>query len=438
MDKRLYLAPSEAYPLTELSDVPLVRVPMVEHSPLPFIKKRAVVAEGALIATHTSPNIGDLHAPFTGTVKDLTSQYIAIEALPEEKSDLPPAVSGTASASAAAAGQAFADGPEQNPEAETAAEDAAKAAPATAAPMGGGRFNQASVSFDGLNREELAVILKSLGVSVRQFARRSRMFVINALNPEPGMLYTQELLASYRHTLEAGLGLLKRLSGSEEYVLVLPEGSPHTLEGTTPRYVKPVYPISLTRPLALKLTGKEYTGNITVVRLHALFSLGMVAQSGMPLTRILTTALGRNYLAPLGTPVETFFAVAGTAPEEGDTVIIGGAMRGTAIANLSRGLGKMDEAVLLARKGTRPALEDNPCIGCGACVRVCPMRLRPNMLSRLAEFEQYEACRKEHIDACTECGMCGYVCPTCRPMQQYFRIAKFRLGIRSFQHTQGI
>lgn len=435
MDKRLHLAPSGVYPVTELTDVPLVRVPLVEHSPLPFVKKRVVVAEGALLATHSSPNIGDLHAPFTGTIKDVTSQFIAIEALPEEKSDLPPPVSGTASTSAAGVQDAE-NGNGQNNDMQSTTEDVAPA-PAEP-PKGGGRFNQASVSFDGLNREELSIILKSLGVSVRQFARRSRMFVINGLNPEPGMLHTHELLASYRHTLEAGLGLLKRLSGSEEYILALPEDSPHALEGTTPRYVKPVYPISLTRPLALKLTGKEYTGNITVVRLHALFSLGMVAQSGMPLTRILTTALGRNYLAPLGTPVGTFFSVAGVAPEDGDTVIIGGAMRGTAIANLSRGLGKSDEAVLLAQKGTRPALEDNPCIGCGACVSVCPMRLRPNMLSRLAEFEQYEACRKEHIDACTECGMCGYVCPTCRPMQQYFRIAKFRLGIRSFQHTQGM
>ena len=428
MDKRLHLAPSGVYPVTELTGVPLVRVPLVEHSPLPFVKKRAVVAQGALIATHSSPNIGDLHAPFTGTVKDVTASFIAIEALPEERPELPAAVCGTVSASAAGTARQGAD----------AEKEAEGPAAAPVVPKGGGRFTQAAVSFDGLNREELSIVLKSLGISVRQFARRSRMFVINALNPEPGMLYTQELLASYRHTLEAGLGLLKRLSGSEEYILALPEGSPHALEGTTPRYVKPVYPISLTRPLALKLTGKEYTGNITVVRLHALFSLGIVAQSGMPLTRILTTALGRNYLAPLGTPVETFFSVAGATPEDGDTVIIGGAMRGTAIANLARGLGKSDEAVLLAKKGTRPALEDNPCISCGACVSVCPMRLRPNTLSRLAEFEQYEACRKEHIDACTECGMCGYVCPTCRPMQQYFRIAKFRLGIRSFQHIQGM
>ena len=412
MDKRLHLAPAGEYPIVELTDVPVVRVPMVEHAPMTFVKKRVVVAEGALIATHSSPNIGDLHAPFTGTIKDVTPHFIEIEALPAA----PPAEAGAAATSALDA----------------------DVAPVAAEPKGGGRFNQASVSFDGLNREELSIILKSLGVSVRQFARRSKLFVINALNPEPGMLYTQELLASHRHTLEAGLGLLKRLSGSEEYVLALPEGSPHTLTGTTPRYVKPIYPISLTRPLALKLTGKEYSGNITVVRLHALFSLGMVAQSGSPLTRILTTALGRNYLAPLGTLATTFFAAAGTMPEEGDTVIIGGAMRGTAIANLSRGLGKMDEAVLLAKKGTRPALEDNPCIGCGACVSVCPMRLRPNMLSRYAEFEQYESCRKEYLDACTECGMCGYVCPTCRPMQQYFRIAKFRLGIRSFQHTQGL
>ena len=405
MDKRFMLSPGERCLITVLDGISLVRVPLAEHDVPKHIKKRAHVAAGECIATHTSPNIGDLHAPFGGVIKDVTSAYIEIEAA------APPAQ-------------------EKAGEAPEGKDAAAPAAPVASAPV-------SPVSFDGLDAVALGKVLKTLGISVRPFIRPCDVFIINALNPEPGMLYTQEMLASYMPTVEAGFALAQRLSGSPKYVLALPENSPITLQGATPHHVRAVYPISLARPLIRAITGKEHTGRITLVRLHNLFLLGLVAQSGLPLTHTVITALGKNYLAPVGTPLSVFFDQAGFHPEPGDSVIIGGAMRGSAVAGITRGIGKGDDAMQLVKKGSMPPLEDNPCIGCGACVSVCPVRLRPNMLSRYAEFEQYENCRKEFIDVCIECGMCGYICPACRPMQQYFRMAKHHLGIRSHQHVLG-
>ncbi len=439
MDARFILSPGGRREMTVLDGVSLVRIPLDDHDAV--VKKRALVNRGTLIATHSSPNVGDMHAPFAGTVKEVTPAFIEIEALPPEAAQTPGGEAAAPARTSAESKEAQAEVPEEGQAAPARAAKAsaegkeapAKAAKTPAVPPP----SPAPVSFDGLDAVQLGKALKELGIPVRLFNRPARLFIINGLNPEPGMLYAEELLGWHRATLEAGLALARRLSDAPRFVLALPEGSPHSLPGADAHYVKPVYPVSLSYPLIRAVTGKERPEDITVLRLHALFALGLVAESGLPLTRAVTTALGQNYLAPVGTPVSAFFDRQGLRPEPGDTVLLGGAMRGAAIAGTSRGIGKGDDAVQFIKKGALPPLEDTPCIGCGACVHICPVRLRPNMLSRYAEFGLYESCRKEHIEVCIECGLCGYICPSCRPMQQYFRMAKHHLGLISLQHRLG-
>ncbi len=393
IDKGFTLDPGKPCPVTVLEDVKLVRLQFGERTPLKSLKKRTRVARGALLAEHSSPNVGDMHASIDGVITDLTSTFVEIsyEAAP----------------------------PAQEADAAKAGDLAQPVQP---------------VSFEGLDEIELGKLLKKLGVAIRPFTRPCELFIINGINPEPGMLYTQELLDAYLPELEAGFALLRRLNNAPEYILALPQGSKASLQGASVRQVAAVYPGSLARPLIKTITGQEQTKHVTLVRLHDLFQLGLVARSGLPLTHTVSTVFGKNYLAPLGTPVQSFLDLQGLTVQPGDSLILGGAMRGVAISGMRRGLRKADDAIQLIRKGSRPELSDNPCINCGLCLYVCPMRLRPNMLSRYAEFEQYESCRKEFLGTCIECGMCGWVCPACRPMQQYFRMAKLQLGLSTFQH----
>ena len=399
MDKRFILVPSGPCPITVLEDITLVRLQLGERTPVKSVKKRARVVKGALLAEHTSPNQGDMHAPFDGVIKEVTATFIEIEHEAPKSED-------------ASAGESK----------KTAAPDSDLTKPVEPA------------SFDGLDDVALGMALKRLGIAIRPFTRPCELFIINCLNPEPGMLYTQELLASYMPVIEAGFAMARRLNNAPKFLLAVPEGSSAILEGASSVHVKPVYPNSLARPLIRAVTGKEVTRHVTLVRLHNIFQLGLVAQSGLPLTHSVTTAFGNNYYAPLGTPVGAFLDQAGVKPQQGDSIILGGAMRGVSISGIKRGLRKVDDSMELIRKGSRPEFADNPCINCGACVSVCPMRLRPNMLSRYSEFEQYESCRKENIQTCIECGMCGWVCPSLRPMQQHFRMAKMNLGLSTFQH----
>ena len=376
----------ERKPFVEYTPKGSVYVMLHGHIVEPTVKKRTFVQKGTLLAVHGSPNVGDAHATVDGIVANITDQHVEIT----------PAV----------------------------------------APEGAALHTIEPVSFAGLEGVALAAELKKLGVNVRPFTRPCETFIVNGINPEPGMEYSEELLHTCKETLEAGLVLAKRLSHAKEYLLVVPDGDRSKLDGATRRTIRAEYPNSLARPLIKAITGKESSANITLVRLHSLYLLGLVAQSGLPLTQTVLTAQGLNVTTALGTSVSELLTLAKADPESGDTILLGGAMRGRALANGLVGIDQDDSAVLRVPKGTQPSLEDNPCIGCGACVYACPMRLRPNMLSRYAEFEQYANCKKEYIELCIECGLCGYVCPACRPMQQYFRMAKHALGLTVFQHVK--
>jgi electron transport complex protein RnfC len=406
MKKNLFdLTPEERLPFTVLTekDVPLVRRPLIKQSPLKSIKKRARVAKGSLLAVNVNPDRGDIHSPIDGIVRDVTPRYVEIEYDPLPARDAAPAPSG---------------------------EDAAK--PAEDIPD-----KVEPVSLDGLDSAALAAALKKLGVTTKFFTKPCDVFIINGLSTEPGVRFVPELLASQLDILQAGFNLLRRLNPAKNFILVTPPGCEAKLQGASVYQAPAIYPYTLRMPLVRRILGQDDAENVGFTRLFRLHQMGQVAVSGLPLTRMAITVMGKNYLAPLGTPLETFFDLHGITPEEGDTVILGGLMRGSAMATLHRGIGRPDEGVQFIKKGSMPYLQDNPCFHCGSCVNVCPMRLRPNMLSRYAQYRDYAGCRKQHLDLCIECGMCGYVCPACRPMQQYFRMAKFNLGIPSLQHLAG-
>ena len=68
------------------------------------------------------------------------------------------------------------------------------------------------------------------------------------------------------------------------------------------------------------------------------------------------------------------------------------------------------------------------CIRCAKCVSVCPMGLEPYLLSALAEHGEFERMEDESIMDCIECGSCQYTCPAYRPLLDYCRLGKDRVG----------
>ena len=131
-----------------------------------------------------------------------------------------------------------------------------------------------------------------------------------------------------------------------------------------------------------------------------------------------------NPRVSLGTRLGEVLAAAGLTPAEGDKVVAGGWPRGHAQDSLESAVDPGVDALLLIAAAEIVAWSDEPCINCGACTAVCPVRLQPQLLGRCAESGRFDRAEKFSAMNCIECGLCASVCTGRRPLLQLLRMAR--------------
>ncbi len=352
------------------------------------VKKKAVVHSGMLLAEHPSIEKGDLFSPIYGEITEINERSIFISALPQ-----PP------------------DTPEVEP---------------------------VDLLQEGLEGDELVMRCKKMGLNTRSLGCRCETLIINGLNPDPGVTWTEPMLNSHIRTFHAAMELHRRMGRFKNVILAIPQGSHLSYDGVKTVHVPAEYPNSLNPLLIKNVTGEENPEGFGCIGLHNLWSLGRVGRTGLPLTETVIT-IGSyehsgNYIVKDGSTVGELLDFARIALKDHDTVVRGGPLRGESVDRLDRSITKGTYGLFVVEAGTIPPMEGHSsCINCGACVLICPARLSPSNLSRYAEFALHERCRKEHIDICMDCGLCGYVCIARRPVLQYIRLAKQKLAEKDAQ-----
>ncbi len=282
---------------------------------------------------------------------------------------------------------------------------------------------------------ELVPILKKMGLNTKSLGQKCDTLIINCLNPDPGVCWAEPMLLTHVRHFMTGLDMLRRLSTARRIVLAVPEDFKQLkfsdLEVAT---VPSHYPASINDLVIKAVTGQERPNNVGIVGVHNVWSLGRVAITRRPLIETVIT-IGSlhhngNYIVYDGSTVGELFDFAGVQLHSGDTIVRGGPLRGESIDRLDRSITKGAIGLFLVEKGTIPPMEGHsPCVSCGSCVSICPARLRPDLLSRYAEFGLHQRSLEQHISCCLECGLCGYVCIARRPVLQYIRLSKYLLHI---------
>ncbi|MBK6963413.1 MAG: electron transport complex subunit RsxC [Bacteroidales bacterium] len=158
-------------------------------------------------------------------------------------------------------------------------------------------------------------------------------------------------------------------------------------------------------------------------------------QKNKPLIDRVVTVTGKslkkpsNLLVRIGTPVNQLIDFAGGLPEDTGKVINGGPMMGKALTSLEVPVVKGTSGILILPENESRRIPVINCIRCARCISVCPMGLEPVLLAQLSENQVYEAAEKEHILDCIECGSCQYTCPAGRPLLDYLRLGKNKVGV---------
>jgi len=226
--------------------------------------------------------------------------------------------------------------------------------------------------------------------------------------------------------------LAKKFSGIEVEPLALkyPQGSEKQLiQAITGRMVAPgALPASV---------------GVVVHNVGTAFAVYEAIAYNKPLIERIVTVTGKavtkpgNYLVRIGTPISELIKAAGGLPEDTGKVIIGGPMMGKAISNLKIPVTKgMSGIVLIQEKETSRQVV-MPCIRCAKCVEGCPMKLEPYLLMAMSEKGMWEQAESNFIVDCIECGSCSFTCPSARPLLDYIRTGKSKVGklIRSRQNS---
>ena len=164
------------------------------------------------------------------------------------------------------------------------------------------------------------------------------------------------------------------------------------------------------------------------------FAVYEAVQKNKPLFERIVTVTGKslnnpsNFKVRIGTPIGQLIQAAGGMPEDTGKIISGGPMMGKAVTNTDIPVTKGCSGILLIRKNEATRKEMSNCIRCAKCVFVCPMGLEPNLLMNLASHALWDKAESNHIMDCIECGSCSYTCPAYRPLLDYIRLGKGKVG----------
>jgi len=271
--------------------------------------------------------------------------------------------------------------------------------------------------------------------------------IINGAECEPYITCDDRLMREYPQELIGGAAILMHvLGGAKRCVIAIEDNKPEAFAALTavaPSYIEIIkvptrYPTGGERQLIQVLTGQE----VGRERLPA--SVGIVMQNvettraiyravayGRPLISRVVTVTGGGVHTPknlevlVGTPMRTL--VDFCQPKLPiHQLIMGGPMMGFSLPHDDIPVVKTTNCLIAttAEEMTATAPVSMPCIRCGACADVCPMRLLPQQLYWYAKAKDFKKAQEYHLFDCIDCGCCAYVCPSHIPLVNYYRYAK--------------
>lgn len=265
--------------------------------------------------------------------------------------------------------------------------------------------------------------------------------IVNASECEPYLTSDYRRLMEQPEKIIEGLRIALHLFKGSKGIIAVENNKPEAIKllreklGTdsdiTVHSMKTKYPEGAERQLIYANTGRYINSKMLpadvgciVHNVDTIYSIYEAVREGKPLITRIVTVTGDaienpcNFKVRTGTSYAELVEAAGGFKGTPAKIISGGPMMGKAIYSLDIPITKSSSAILCLSKDEASEYEPSACIRCGRCVSVCPGRVMPNQLARLANAGEIDAFIKYNGMECCECGCCSYICPAKRPLTQ--------------------
>ncbi|MCF8228666.1 MAG: electron transport complex subunit RsxC [Bacteroidales bacterium] len=281
--------------------------------------------------------------------------------------------------------------------------------------------------------------------------KKAEVLIINGVECEPYLTSDHRLMLEKAEEIMIGTSILMKGLGVEKAYIGIENNKPDAIEklgqlckqyeGIEVYGLKVKYPQGGEKQLIKALTGREVpSGKLpievgcVVNNVGTAFAVYEAVQKNKPLFERIVTVTGKNlnekanFLVRVGTPVSDLIKAVGDLPEDTGKVVSGGPMMGKALNNVDVPVVKGTSGILLFDEKHASRVEMRTCIRCAKCIHVCPMGLEPILLAQYSEKQRWEDAEKGRIMDCIECGSCQYTCPSGRPLLDYIRLGKQKVG----------
>jgi len=271
-----------------------------------------------------------------------------------------------------------------------------------------------------------------------------RTIVINGMDQDLLLTVNQYVVQNEAAAVKRGVLALKKITGANRIVITVPENlvQQATTTGAEVKTVSDTYPDSLPHMVMKDLLGQVVLAGDTVEDTETVFmsaeavaAIGTAFSASRPSVTKVLTVVGkdgttRNVRARIGTRIGDVLQACDISLSDRDRVILGGPMRGVATYSEDLPVEPGTDGIVVQDEADSAQVTDYPCVNCGECIRICPVKIPVNMLVRFLEARLYEDARGMYdLDCCIECGLCSYVCVSRIPIFQYIMLGKYELSL---------
>lgn len=283
--------------------------------------------------------------------------------------------------------------------------------------------------------------------------------VINCAPFDPYALSADALLTNFLHEVFEGARLLQQVAGAEKLVFLFTVkqkrfskivssfvSSAALNKVVKVKFYPNIYPLQFDRLVAYYETGKMVpegtrTAEIGVIvdSVNNCYDFYNVVRQGKPAIERAVTISGNNcvrkanYFVKNGTPISHILDIVGTVENVSEKMLVyGGIMTGLAQESAEVSVTLTASTILLCDAEEFIVESYMPCINCGKCNDVCPVKLNVRKLDQCFMDQKYTDAKSMHVSSCIGCGCCSYVCPSRRNLSQRMRYMKdYAMGKRA-------